>query len=137
MLNIFPKKNHMKCILLACAIALPAYAIAAENNYNSELVNETKQAGSEGFKLVKTRIWPESGCVIDSGKKNLNPGDSTNLTIKKSKECSEDTQGKNLLGYLSHRFRDGKFSIQVSIFCEGKKCLFRDLNPLQNRGNTK
>lgn len=34
---------------------------------------------------------------------------------------------------LSHRFRDGKFSMQIPLFCDGDKCIFRDLNPTQNR----
>jgi len=70
---------------------------------------------------VKTRIWPESGCVIDSGKKNVNQGESTDLKIKNSKECSEagvgysmyqseDKNDEHLIGYLSHRFRDGNLA---------------------------
>ena|SRR5258708_2371679 len=132
-----------KLLLLALAILLPTYVVAGDN-YSSQLVNQSKNSDSEGYDLVKTRVWPETGCVIDSGKTTVNPGESAVLIIKKSKECSEagvgyslyksqDKKKEHLLGYVAHRFRDGKYSLQVSIFCEGDKCLFRDLNPLQNR----
>ena len=138
-----PHLNGFKLLLLAIAILLPTYALA-EDNYSSQLVNQSKNSGGESYDLVKTRVWPESGCVVDSGKDNVNPGENGVLTIKKSKECSEagvgyslyqsqDKKKEHLLGYVSHRFRDGKYSLQVSIFCEGGKCIFRDLNPLQRR----
>jgi hypothetical protein len=137
-------KNQFRILLMFVLSALwPVYAVAGDN-YSSQLVNESNQSGSQSYDLVKTRVWPEVGCVIDSGQANVNPGDSAVLTIKKSPQCSEagvgyslykseDKKKEHLLGYVAHRFRDGKYSLQVSIFCVGDKCLFRDLNPLQTR----
>lgn len=129
-------------------MTLPTYVVAAEDIYSSQLVNQSKHSGSEGFKLVKSKVWPNSVCVIDSGKQILNPGESTELKIKKTRECNEsgvgysiykleDTKNEHLLGYLSHRLGEGKFSIQISRFCEGSNCVFTDLNPQQNRENAK
>src|SRR5437016_5487876 len=109
------------CILM---FLLPICGFAAETNYTSHILNQSKNSKSDGYVLVKTRIWPESGCVIDSGKEILIPGDSSQLVIAKKKECDEagvgyslynvdDKNKKNLLGYVSHRFRDGRFSLQV------------------------
>ena len=66
------------------------------------------------------------------------------LKIKKSRDCDQsgigysiyqvgDTHHQYLLGYLSHRFADGKFSVQISRFCEGNECVFKDLDPEQTR----
>ncbi|STX55625.1 Uncharacterised protein [Legionella beliardensis] len=115
----------------------------AEGNYISKFINESNQ-GTEKYTLVKTRMWPETGCVIESGAHMVLPGESTHLVIAKKPGCDEagigyslykttDTKQAHLLGYVSHRFRDGTFSLQVSIFCKNNQCLFRDLNPEQNR----
>lgn len=147
MLNSFAKKMSVKSILLSLALALPICVFATEDNYSSQLVNESKHAGTDGYTLVKTRVWPETGCVIDSGKQIVNPGETSVLKVSKAKECDQagigysmykttDKKNEHLLGYLSHRFRDGKYSMQISIFCEGDKCVFRDLNPEQNRKQT-
>lgn len=141
-------KNTFKSILLFLAITSATSVFAADDDYRSLLVNQSKQPGSTGFKLVKTKMWPNSTCVIDSGKQILNPGESTELKIKNNKECNEsgigysmykveDIKNEHLLGYLSHRFADGKFSIQISRFCEGDKCIFTDLNPEQRRDQVK
>lgn len=134
----------MKIILFILISLLPVCGFAAEINFHSSILNQSKQPGSAGYILVKTRVWPESGCIIDSGKKILFPGDSGQLIIANKKECSEagvgysfykaeDKDQKHLLGYISHRFRDGKFSLQVSMFCEGDQCVFRDLSPKQDK----
>lgn len=115
----------------------------AEDNYSSTFINESNE-GAEKYTLVKTRIWPESGCVLESGPNRILPGEKTQLVIAKKQGCDQagigysmyktiDTKQEHLLGYVSHRFRDGTFSLQVSIFCKNKPCLFRDLNPDQNR----
>jgi hypothetical protein len=143
MFPLFPK-NLLKLSLIFFLITSSNYVLAAEDQYNSLLVNKSKQANSEGYKLVKTKVWPNPICVIDSGKEIVNPGESTELKIKKSTECAEsgvgysmykmeDTKSEHLLGYLSHRLGEGKFSVQISRFCEGDKCVFTDLNPEQNR----
>jgi len=143
MMNTFLRKNLVKLLLLVFSILLPGYLLAAEdNNYSSQLINQSKHAVAGGYTLIKTRVWPETGCVIDSGKGIIPPGESTQLKIAKKKECdqagigyslykSSDVKNTHLLGYVSHRFRDGKFSLQVSIFCEGDQCIFRGLNPQQ------
>jgi hypothetical protein len=136
--------QNKRILILISAILFPVCVIAAENNFNSQFINQSNQSGSKGFNLVKTRVWPESGCVIDSGKDVVKPGESTKLEVMNKKECdqagigysmykAEDTKNAHLLGYVSHRFRDGKFSLQISVFCEGDKCIFRDYNPQQNR----
>lgn len=123
---------------------LPICGFAAEINYSSHFINQSKTSASNGYILVKSRIWPESGCIIDSGKDILLPGERSELVIANKKECNEagigyslynanDKDKKDLLGYVSHRFRDGHFSLQVSIFCVGDQCVFRDLNPEQKR----
>lgn len=123
---------------------MPNYVLGAQDVYSSQLVNQSKQSGSNGYKLVKTKMWPNSSCVIDAGKEVLNPGDTTMLKIKKSQDCAEsgigysiykmeDTNNEHLLGYLSHRLGSGKFSVQISRFCEGEQCVFTDLNPEQKK----
>lgn len=129
-------------LLLILILVLPTYLMAADDSYFSQLSNESNKPHLVPYKLIKTRIWPESGCVIDSGPQILNPGDNAHFQVSKKKGCdqagigyslykSSDKDNKNLLGYVAHRFRDGRFSLQVSIFCEGDKCVFRDLNPQQ------
>lgn len=124
-------------------MTISTYVIASDDIYSSRLVNQSKHSGSNGYRLVKTKEWPKTGCIIDSGKQILNPGESTELKIKKSKECNEsgigysiykveDTKNEHLLGYISHRLGDGKFSVQISRFCEGNDCLFTGLNPAQD-----
>ncbi|KTD43064.1 hypothetical protein [Legionella parisiensis] len=115
----------------------------AEDNYTSKFINESNQ-GAKKYTLVKTRMWPESGCIIESGANMIFPGESTQLVIAKKQGCDQagigyslykttDSKQEHLLGYVSHRFRDGTFSLQVSIFCKNKQCIFRDLNPAQDR----
>lgn len=134
----------MKIILWILMLLFPIGGFAAEANYSSHIMNQSKRSGSNGYVLVKTRVWPESGCVIDSGKAILAPGENSQLIVMNKKECdqagvgyslynADDKDKKHLLGYVSHRFRDGRFSLQVSVFCEGSQCVFRDLNPEQHR----
>jgi len=138
------KKKCINLMLVLFTMLLPAYLIAAENDYQSQLINQSNQHNSGGFKLIKTKMWPSSSCLLDTGKKIVNPGESTTLKIKKDKQCNEcgigysvyrmeDTKNEHLLGYLSHRFADGKFSLQMSRFCEEGKCVFSSLNPEQSR----
>lgn len=144
MLNRAPHKKHI-ILSLIIAILLPHYIMAADNAYSSQLTNESNYAGSKGFKLIRSKMWPNAECVVNSGKAILYPGESTELKIKKSKACAEsgvgysiyrmdDTHHQHLLGYISHRLGDGKFSVQISRFCEDK-CRFIDLDPKQNRKN--
>lgn len=146
MINLFFKRRLIQSLSTILTIAIPNYLVAAEGVYSSELVNQSKQQSSNGFKLIKTKMWPNNGCLIDTGKQIVNPGESTTLKIKKDMKCNEsgvgysiyrleDMKNEHLFGYLSHRFADGKFSIQISRFCEGNKCVFMDLNPEQSRKN--
>lgn len=144
MLNIFSRKTIIQSLLLASIAILPTYVLAQTKDFSSYFMNQSKQTGSNGYTLVKTRVWPESKCVINSGKAILLPGESTQLVVANKKECdqagvgysmykAEDKKNEHLLGYVSHRFRDGKFSLQVSVFCESDKCIFKDLNPDQKQ----
>jgi len=141
-------KNLIKFILLLLAMTLPTYIVAAEDSYSSELVNQSNHAGLSGVRLVKSKLWPSTpGCLIDTGKAIVNPGESTVLKIKKAKECEvsgvgyeiypvADTKKEHLLGYLSHRFEDARFTFQVARICDGTKCVFTD-ESLQSKTNTK
>lgn len=119
------------------------YADSGQESYSSFLVNQSNQ-GATAYVLVKTRTWPQANCIIASGQTMLSPGEKTELVIAKIKGCDqagvgysmykkEDAKHKQLLGYVSHRFRDGKFSIQISMFCKSKECIFKDLSPEQNK----
>ncbi|STX52497.1 Uncharacterised protein [Legionella busanensis] len=127
-------------IAIIATYQLPT-VVYAEDSYSSQFINQSNE-GPIKYVLVKTRVWPESGCVVDSGQEILMPGDKTQLVISKKPGCeeagigysfykNEDTKRENLLGYVSHRFRDGKFSLQISMFCEGGQCVFRNLDPDQ------
>ena len=96
MTNVFLKKNLIQSILFFLTIALPTYVVAAKYIYSSLLVNQSKHSGSNGFKLVRTKVWPNSVCVIDMGKQIVNPGESTELKIKKNKECRESGVGYSI-----------------------------------------
>lgn len=146
MIRMFFKRRLINLILFLLTMALPTYLVAAEDVYSSELINQSKQQNANGFKLIKTRMWPDNGCLIDTGKQIVEPGESTTLKIKKDIKCNEsgvgysiyrveDKKNEHLFGYLSHRFADGKFSLQISRFCESNKCVFMDLNPEQDRKN--
>lgn len=127
------------------ALLLPQQ-LMAEEIYSSKLVNDSKVLGSNGYKLVKTKMWPQSGCILESGKEILYPGESATLKIRKIDQCNEsgigysiykmdDQKNVHLLGYASHRLGAGKFSLQISRFCEGKECFFTGLNPEQDQSN--
>ncbi|MCE3043803.1 hypothetical protein [Legionella sp. 16cNR16C] len=126
---------------LLCFLVLPAISHADET-YSSKFINQSNK-GSQQYTLVKTRLWPDSGCIMESGPEVLQPGDNTELVIAKKQGCDQagigyslyeasDTKKQHLLGYVSHRFRDGTFSLQVSVFCKDKHCVFKDLNPKQD-----
>ncbi|WP_131783189.1 hypothetical protein [Legionella gresilensis] len=140
MLNNSWKKFFIFLVGMFFSIQFPS-VVYAEDSYRSQFINQSNE-GAVKYVLVKTRVWPESGCVVDSGQEILLPGDKTQLIILKKQGCeeagigysfykSEDTKRESLLGYVSHRFRDGKFSLQISMFCESGQCVFRDLNPDQ------
>jgi hypothetical protein len=145
MAKLFARRRLINSILAFSVILLPTYLLAATNDYTSELLNESNQNNSKGYILIKTREWPTKGCLIETGDEVIYPGESTLLKIKHDdKKCSdsgvgyeiyrtEDTKKENLLGYLSHRLGAGKFSVQISRFCEGDKCVFKNLNPAQDR----
>ncbi|RAP37804.1 hypothetical protein B1207_02090 [Legionella quinlivanii] len=124
-----------------CFFTLPSIS-QADDTYSSKFINQSDK-GSQQYTLVKTRFWPDSGCIMQSGPEVLKPGDSTELVIAKKQGCDQagigyslykvsDTKKEQLLGYVSHRFRDGTFSLQVSVFCKNEHCVFKDLNPQQS-----
>ncbi|KTD69469.1 MULTISPECIES: hypothetical protein [Legionella] len=136
------KRFFLLSSLTFFTLYLPAITYA-EDNYSSKFINESNK-GAEKYTLIKTRMWPESGCIIESGPDKILPGENTQLVIAKKQGCDQagigyslykatDTKQEHVLGYVSHRFRDGTFSLQVSIFCKNKQCVFRDLNPDQDR----
>ncbi|MCE0722041.1 MULTISPECIES: hypothetical protein [Legionella] len=141
-MQIKTSRSFLRFSLIFFTLFIPT-VIYAEDNYNSHFINESNK-GAEKYTLVKTRMWPESGCIIESGPDILLPGEKTQLVIAKKQGCDQagigyslyktaDNKQEHLLGYVSHRFRDGTFSLQVSIFCNDKQCVFRDLNPDQDR----
>ena len=124
------------------SLFIPALTYA-EDNYKSKFINESNKE-AEKYTLVKTRMWPESGCIIESGPQIILPGAHTQLIVAKKEGCDQagigyslyktsDTKKEHLLGYVSHRFREGIFSLQISIFCKNNQCLFRNLNPDQDK----
>ncbi|STY29167.1 Uncharacterised protein [Legionella wadsworthii] len=134
------KLNLFSCLAFV-SLYLPAITYA-EDNYNSKFINESDK-GSEPYTLVKTRVWPDSGCIIESGPNIILPGEHTELVVAKKQGCDQagigysmykksDKKKEHLLGYVSHRFRDGTFSLQISVFCNDKECVFKNLNPSQN-----
>lgn len=136
-------------VIYICMLILLPFCATANETYSSVLINQSnQQPDTNGYKLIKTKMWPSYGCIIDSGKEILYPGERTTLKIKNNSHCQEsgigysiykmsDQKNEHLLGYLSHRLGAGKFSIQVSRFCEGEQCVFRDLNPEQDRASSK
>lgn len=125
--------------LLTSISILPAYVMAANDNFTSKLVNQSKLNDSEGYYLVQDKILGENDCVKVDGNKKLNPGDSAQLNIKK--ECNWgvvrykifSVKDNKDMGYLGHSFHDGNFSIDVTSVCKGSECSFYGLNPEQNR----
>lgn len=141
--RILIKKNLVKLTLIFLTTIFPFY-VAAEEIYSSKMVNKSKHSGSNGYKLIKTKTWPHSGCLIDTGKQIVFPGEIAILKVKKDEKCKEsgvgysiykveDKKNQHLLGYVSHRLGSGKFSVQISRFCEGEECVFSGLNPEQKK----
>jgi len=128
-------------IALVLALALPLCAVAEEGDYTSKLTNKSKENGGTGYTLVQDRTWGEPTCVVDTGSKELKPGDSTNLSIKKGckwggVQYKIMKEGDNSdVGRLSHSFRDGTFTIEITSECQNTGCDFYDLNPQQVREN--
>jgi hypothetical protein len=130
--------SQLKGFLFGLALLLPVYASAA-NVYTSELSNHSKTEKSAGYYLVQDKVWSENGCVADSGKEKLNPGDMTTLKIKK--DCKwggvrykiHQVKGDATKGYLAHSFHDGTFTIEITENCNNNNCEFRDLSPEQDR----
>lgn len=143
---MFSNTKDIQAILFIFSVVLSVSLYAGTDEYRSLLVNETNQHHNK-YRLIKTRMWPNDACLLDSGKVIVNPGETTTLRIKKDATCdqagvgyeiypAEDTEKQHLLGYLSHRFADEKFSVQISRFCKGERCVFADLNPEQERKHT-
>lgn len=131
--------SKVKFMVLILAMTAPVYASAAEEANSSTLNNKTTQNDPDGFYLVQDKVWGENGCVIDSGKKQINPGESNILKIKNG--CTwggirykiVKVSTKADMGYLGHSFRDGSFTIDITEPCTGSECNFYDLSPQQNR----
>lgn len=137
----FQKNGFIAFIAMHGLFYFPLSYAAVNPDYRSKFINQSNQ-GPTQYTLVKTRIWPQTGCILSSGPEVLLPGDAAELVIANKKDCdqagigysfykAEDTKKQQLLGYISHRFRDGQFSLQVSVFCEGGQCIFKELNPKQ------
>lgn len=134
--------DTMRSMLFISIITLPAL-VMANDNFSSNLVNQSKHNGSEGFYLVQDKILGENDCVTVKGNKKINPGDSAQLTIKK--DCSWgvvrykifSVKDNKDIGYLGHSFHDGNFSIDITSLCKGSECNFYDLNPDQKRDSKK
>jgi len=114
------KSIPAKVILSLLLIVISAYSFATENYYSSRLRNQSKQSDPEGYYLIKNKVWSEhGGCVVDSGSKQLNPGESTSLKI--NKQCTSggvqyqifNLVNHELVGYLLHNFHNGSFSMEI------------------------
>lgn len=135
---LFSQKT-VKFLLSLFIVGFSPYLMANTDTISSSLVNESNQNGFSGFKLVlENKTMPE--CIISSGKKIINPGETTVLIVKNNKPCREtgviygiynstDKTFSHKLGYLSHQhhFDSSRFSMQIGQFC-GKKCAFLGLN---------
>jgi len=131
--------HQVKTTLLVLATLLSSCVLATEGDHTSKLNNETKQQSGEPFYLVQDKVWSEYGCVLDSGSKRVNPGESTVLKIKKGCKWGGvqykvfKASNNEDMGYLAHSFRDGTFNIEVTAPCGPSGCNFYDLSPEQNR----
>ncbi len=131
-----------KLLLIISALLLPIYGFAADTNFSSTLNNQSKQNDPNGFSLVQAKVWSENGCVLNSGSKKINPGESTVLEIKQgcmwggvSYKIISIKDNKDM-GYLAHSFRNGSFSIEIKAPCKDSVCNFYDLNPQQDRAKS-
>ena len=132
-------RSGLKLMLCIGGLLLPSCVLAADETISSKLTNQSKQQDTGGYYLEQVKVYAENDCVKDSGSKKINPGESTVLTVKKGciwggvryKIINVDT--KKEMGSLSHNYRDGAFSIEVSAPCTGTDCNFYDLSPVQDR----
>lgn len=134
------KRLIQSVLFVSSAILAPVLlAAAAEDNYSSTLNNKSNTNGKEAFYLVKDQSWAEGDCIMEKGKDRINPGESSNLKIKKGctwgvmKYKILSVKDNKFMGNLAHSFHDGKFSIELTSQCNEKECNFYDLNPEQNR----
>jgi hypothetical protein len=134
MSHLFSRINKTAMALLVSSLALPLCATAAET-YHSTLLNQTKQydPNGKGYTLVQSFIWGKN-CVAQSGKKNIAPGESTVMEIAQGcmwggvkYNIVNDTQ---IIGSLSHSFRNKKFAIEISIPCDGDVCNVTGVPPM-------
>lgn len=132
----------MKRFLLISLLAalIPGYALA--DNSTSTLNNQSDS--KTGYYLVQDWIWGNQGCVIAPtvGMTKIQPGQSAQLTVKEGCKWGGvrykifNVANNQEIGSLSHSFHNGSFSIDVSAPCSGSTCVFRDLDPQQNRDNS-
>lgn len=122
------KSIPAKVILSMLLIIISAYSFTAENYYSSKLHNQSKQSGAEGYYLIKDKVWSEhGGCIVDSGSKKVNPGESTSLKI--NKECTSggveykvfNLINHEIVGYLLHNFHNGSFSMEIKQLANEKQ----------------
>ena len=129
------KLNLVISFLFSMAFILPVHASDADF-YTSKLSNNSKTA--DGYYLVQDKIWSEKGCVVDTGKDKLNPGDTATLKIKKDckwgvvKYQIHKMKDDASMGFLAHSFHDGEFSLEITKKCSNNNCIFRDLSLEQN-----
>lgn len=135
------KLGKIRSLLSILLLTITTPFASADDNISSTLNNKSKQNGSEGFYLVQDKAWSEEGCILDKGKSQINPGESSVLKIKQGctwaavrYKITDVTNSKDM-GFLGHSFRDGNFAIDISAPCNGNECNFYDLNPEQNRKN--
>ena len=114
------KSIRTKVIFSLSLIILSAHSFATESYYSSTLRNQSKQSDPDGYYLIRDKVWSEhGGCVVDSGSKRLNPGESTLFKI--NKQCKSggvqyqifSLINHELVGYLFHNFHNGSFSMEI------------------------
>lgn len=130
------KSIRIKVIFSLLLMVLSASSFATENCYSSTLRNQSKQSDPDGYYLIKDKVWSEhGGCVIDSGSKQLNPGESTLFKI--NKQCKSGgvqyqifslIRNHELVGYLFHNFNNGSFSMKIKQLASKKSNVNDELN---------
>lgn len=131
------KKYHFQSGLIIASLLSPL--AFGDDNYSSTLANKSTQKNNEGYYLVQEQAWSEEGCILEKGKQRINPGESSVLTIKKGciwggiRYKVFNMANDKYMGFLSHSFREGTFSLEITAPCNGKECIFYDLNPEQDR----
>jgi hypothetical protein len=124
-----------KIVLLVLVIALPVCSLAADF-YSSTFTNQSKQYDPQGngYILQHAATWGND-CLLNEGKRRLKPGESSLLKIKKTCEWAgvkyKILNKHDTIGFVSHSYRNKKFTVEVSSACIKDTCTFTGMPPLE------